>query len=182
MSAKMSAPATATSNTRSDLGESGRVRSSNATPAAMIAIVNAGESASINDSKRAIRMDSVNVKYYHTLVDVYFSQNSTRLAKELLEIMEKKFPEDPEALLKLAELYYLVMKYKEAIAYVNKALKMDESLAKGYYIKGNIYRESGDTARANRSAASAVGATTRTRPPSLRWSRTASATSQSLLR
>jgi tetratricopeptide (TPR) repeat protein len=102
----------------------------------------------VNDSKRAIRIDSTKAEYYNTLVDVYFSQNNTRLAKELLEIIEKKFPENTDALLKLAELYWLVRQYQKAIDYVNKALKIDEHIARGYYIKGGIYRESGDTTRA----------------------------------
>jgi tetratricopeptide (TPR) repeat protein len=102
----------------------------------------------VNDSKRAIRFDSTRAEYYMQLVDAYFSQNNTRLAKDLLEIIEKKFPGNTEALLKLAELYWLVRQYQKGIDYVNKALKIDENLAKGYYIKGSIYRESGDTSRA----------------------------------
>src|SRR5687768_7001619 len=34
--------------------------------------------ASVNDAKRAIRLDSTNAAYYMTLVDAYFSENSTR--------------------------------------------------------------------------------------------------------
>src|SRR5262245_45832425 len=47
---RMSAPDTATSKTRSDLGESGSMRSKNATLPAKIATVRAGESASIKVS------------------------------------------------------------------------------------------------------------------------------------
>lgn len=110
----------------------------------------------INDSKRAIRMDSTRAEYYLTLADGYFMKNETRLAKELLEIIVKKFPDNVTALLKLAEIYYLVQNYQKGIDYVNKALKIDEHLAKGYYIKGSIYRESGDTARAISSLETAV--------------------------
>lgn len=110
----------------------------------------------VNDSKRAIRLDSAVVKYYLTLADVYFSQNNTRLSKELLEITVNKFPDNIEALLKLSELYFLVQKYQKGIDFVNKALKIDEHLAKAYYIKGSIYRESGDTAKAISSLETAV--------------------------
>lgn len=109
-----------------------------------------------NDSKRAIRLDSTQATYYLTLVDDYFSSNKTRLSKELLETTTKKFPDNIEALLKLAELYFLVKRYQEGIEYVNKALKIDENLAKAYYIKGSIYRESGDTTRAISSLETAV--------------------------
>jgi len=102
----------------------------------------------VNDSKRAIRLDSLQPSYHLTLVDVYYAQNKTRLAKEKLEQTAAKFPSNTEALLKLAELYFLVKKYQEGIDFANKALKLDESIAKAYFIKGSIYRESGDTSRA----------------------------------
>jgi tetratricopeptide (TPR) repeat protein len=110
----------------------------------------------VHDSKRAVKLDSTKAEYYLTLIDTYFSQNNTRLAKELLEITAKKFPDNIEALLKLSELYFLVKQYQNAIDFVNKALKIDENLARAYYIKGSIYRESGDTARAVSSLETAI--------------------------
>lgn len=100
------------------------------------------------DVKRALSLDSTKAEYYLTKADVLFSQNNTRQSKETLELIAKRFPTNTEALLKLAELYFLVQDYQKAIDYVNSALKIDETIAKGYYIKGSIYRESGDTARA----------------------------------
>lgn len=110
----------------------------------------------VNDAKRAIAIDSTKSRNYLTLADVYFAQNNTRMAKELLEKVTKKFPQDTECLLKLAELYYLVQKYQESIEFVNKALKVNENIAKAYYIKGSIYRESGDTTRAISSLQTAI--------------------------
>jgi len=110
----------------------------------------------VNDAKRAIRLDSTKAEYYLTLVDAHFMRNETRPAKDVLETAEKKFPRNTEALLKLAEIYYLVQNYQKGIDYVNKALKVDEHIAKAYYIKGSIYRESGDTAKAISSLETAV--------------------------
>ncbi|MGZ3898803.1 MAG: tetratricopeptide repeat protein [Bacteroidia bacterium] len=110
----------------------------------------------VGDALRAIKLDSTKAGYYNTLVDAYFAQNKTRQAKELLEIMEKKFPENTDALLKLAELFYLVKQYQKGIEYVNKALKVNENIAKAYYLKGTIYRESGDTTRAISSLQTAI--------------------------
>ena len=83
----------------------------------------------VNDAKRAIKLDSTKADFYMTLVDAYYTQNNTRLAKELLEIIQKKFPENVDALLKLAEIYYIVKQYQKGIDYVNKALKINERLA-----------------------------------------------------
>ncbi|MCE3226950.1 MAG: Tetratricopeptide 1 repeat-containing protein [Bacteroidetes bacterium] len=110
----------------------------------------------VGDALRAIKLDSTKVGHYHTLAITYFEQNKTRQAKELLEIMEKKFPEDTETLLKLGELYFIVKQYQKGIDYVNKALKINANLAKAYYLKGSIYRESGDTAKAISSFQTAV--------------------------
>ena len=110
----------------------------------------------VNDAKRAIKLDSTKTDFYMTLVDAYYTQNNTRLAKELLEIIQKKFPENVDALLKLAEIYYIVKQYQKGIDYVNKALKINDRLAKAYYLKGSIYRESGDTARAVSSLETAI--------------------------
>jgi tetratricopeptide (TPR) repeat protein len=112
--------------------------------------------AAENDSKRAIRLDSTNSAFYMTLADTYFSGNKTRLAKETLEIIETKFPDQNEALLKLAELYFAVRQYQKAIDYTNKALKNDVNNARAYFIKGSVYRESGDTTRAISSLETAI--------------------------
>ncbi len=112
--------------------------------------------AAENDSRRAIRLDSTRAEFYLRLVDVFYARNNTRKSKDLLEIIENKFPDNTEALLKLAELYWLVRQYQKGIDYVNKALKIDEHLARGYYIKGGIYRESGDTTRAVSSLVTAT--------------------------
>lgn len=100
------------------------------------------------DLIRAIRIDSMHAEYFLRLADVYFAQNKTRLAKESLERTVHAFPDNKEGLMKLSELYFIVQKYQEAIDYANKALKLDANLAKAYFLKGNIYRESGDTAKA----------------------------------
>ncbi|GAB4205430.1 MAG: hypothetical protein Fur0023_14280 [Bacteroidia bacterium] len=110
----------------------------------------------INDCKRAIKIDSTNIKNHLALADVYFAANKTKLSKDKLEDIIKKFPDNTEAHLKLGELYYLVKQYEKAIEYVNKALKIDPTLAKGYYIKGNVYKESGDTNKAISSFQTAI--------------------------
>jgi tetratricopeptide (TPR) repeat protein len=104
--------------------------------------------AAAGDAKRAIRIDSTVASYWVALADVYFAENKTRQTKEILERTVVKFPESTEALMKLSELFFIVKQYKEAIENINKALKINENIAKAYYLKGSIYRESGDTTKA----------------------------------
>lgn len=110
----------------------------------------------INDAKRAIRIDTTNAAFYLTEADVFFAANETRNAKDVLESVVKKFPENTDGLLKLGELYYFVKQYENAFAKINQALKVNENLAKGYYLKGNIYKEIGDTGKAISSLETAI--------------------------
>lgn len=110
----------------------------------------------INDTKRAIRIDTTNAVFYLTEADIFFAANETRNAKDVLELVVKKFPENTDGLLKLGELYYFVKQYENAFAKINQALKINENLAKGYYLKGNIYKEIGDTAKAISSLETAI--------------------------
>jgi len=110
----------------------------------------------INDTKRAIRIDTTNAAFYLTEADIFFAANETRNAKDVLELVVKKFPENTDGLLKLGELYYFVKQYENAFAKINQALKVNENLAKGYYLKGNIYKEVGDTGKAISSLETAI--------------------------
>ena len=110
----------------------------------------------INDSKRSLRMDSTNSEFYLTEADVFFASNETRNAKDVLEKVVKKFPENTTGLLKLGELYFFVKQYENAFAKINEALKLNQNLAKGYYLKGSIYKEIGDTAKAISSFETAI--------------------------
>ena len=110
----------------------------------------------INDAKRALRIDSTKAEFYITEADIFFAANETRNAKDVLEKIVRKFPENTEGLLKLGELFFYVKQYENAFAAINKALKIDQNLAQGYYLKGSIYKETGDTAKAISSLETAV--------------------------
>lgn len=102
----------------------------------------------MGDANRALKIDSTKAEFYITFADVNFALNKTRQAKETLEKAVKKFPENTEGLLKLGELFFLVRQYENALTHINKALKLDENLAKAYYLKGSVFKEMGDTAKA----------------------------------
>lgn len=99
------------------------------------------------DAKLALRYDSSQANYALTLIDALFYQNKTRQVKDFLIAVQHRYV-NPEIYLKLAELYLLIRAYQDAINTVNAALKIDAQLAKAYFLKANIYRESGDTAKA----------------------------------
>jgi tetratricopeptide (TPR) repeat protein len=112
--------------------------------------------AALGDANRVMALDSSKAEHYLALADVYFASNKTRQAKDILERTAKKFPDNTDALLKLGELYYFVKQYDNAMTFINSALKADENLAKGYYLKGSVFKELGDTAKAISSMNTAV--------------------------
>lgn len=110
----------------------------------------------MNDAKRSLRIDSTNVNSYLLEADIFFSANETHSAKDVLDKIIVKFPKNTDALLKLGELLYFVKQYELAFAKINEALKINQNLAKAYYIKGSMYKETGDTAKAVSSLETAI--------------------------
>jgi tetratricopeptide (TPR) repeat protein len=104
--------------------------------------------AAAGDGSRALALDSTQDAYYLLLTDAYFYSNHTRQAKDILERCVRIIPTSTEGHLKLAELYLYVKKYQQSIDHINAALKVDETIAKAYFLKGMCYKESGDTAHA----------------------------------
>lgn len=110
----------------------------------------------INDAKRAIRIDSTNADFYVNEADIFFAANETKNCKDVLEKTVIKFPKNTEALLKLGELYYFVKQYENAFVKINDALKINENIAKAYFLKGDIYKEIGDTTKSVSSYETAI--------------------------
>lgn len=110
----------------------------------------------MNDAKRSLRMDSNNVNSYLLEADIFFSVNETHSAKDVLDKIILKFPKNTDALLKLGELLYFVKQYELAFAKINDALKINPNLSKAYYLKGSMYKETGDTAKAVSSLETAI--------------------------
>lgn len=105
--------------------------------------------AAIEDANRALKIDSLKTdSFYILLTDASFTAGKTRQAKEALERCIKNIPTSTKAYLKLAEMYFYVKKYQESINNINSALKLDPTIALGYFLKGMCYKESGDTALA----------------------------------
>lgn len=100
------------------------------------------------DVLHAIEQDSTKAEYYIFLGDVYLTQNQTRYTRQALEKAISIDSESKEAHMKLAELFLYVEMRQEAINEINEVLKRDKTNPRAYYLKGIIYKESGDTSLA----------------------------------
>jgi tetratricopeptide (TPR) repeat protein len=112
--------------------------------------------AAINDMQRAVALDSMNTAYNTTLGELYYTSVQVDKATAQFEKAIALEPFNTDALLKLAEIKLVLRDYSASIDLVNKALRQDPSLAQGYYLKGWVYMEKGDTTTAISSFRTAV--------------------------
>jgi len=96
----------------------------------------------------ALEQDSSKSDYFLTLADVYLVMNQTRYTRNALEKAISIDPDNKDAHMKLAELFLYVEMRQEAINEINEVLKREKNNPRAYYLKGIIYKESGDTSLA----------------------------------
>lgn len=99
----------------------------------------------VNDWNRAILLDSANFRWRLGLGDLYYMKADLSNAEKQFVKARILAIDSTEARLKLAEIRLIRGEYIDAMAEVNDALRIDEQNAKGYFLKGWIHREAGDT-------------------------------------
>lgn len=109
-----------------------------------------------NDLKRAIALDSTDMDHHLALADLFYRNVRLDDSEEVLRKAIGIAPEATEPRLKLAELKLVGRSYVEAMDWANSALRIDPNLAHGYFLKGWIHMEAGDTALAVSSYRTAV--------------------------
>ena len=102
----------------------------------------------LNDWNRAIALDSTDVSYRMALADLFYRKVRIDDAEKVLLKVMAMAPEEAGPRLKLSELKLIRREYPEAMELANSALRLDPQNAKGYFLKGWIHMEAGDTALA----------------------------------
>jgi len=97
------------------------------------------------DIERALTIDSTSSKLHTSMGEVFFRANELRDSRLAFEKALEYDAGNTEAALKLAETNFLLRRYPEAISSINMALRVNDRLPKGYFLKGFIYKEIGDT-------------------------------------
>ena len=100
------------------------------------------------DINQAVALDSLKTDYLLLQADVLFANMMIPQAVETFQKSIALNPKNTEAYLKLAELQLYIKKYKESIQYANEALKINKHIGKAYFIKGFVFKETGDTIKA----------------------------------
>lgn len=104
--------------------------------------------SALADMQVLVKTDSLRPDYYLTMADIYLAVNQTRYTRKALQRAISLNSDLEIAHMKLAELYLYVEMRQDALNELNEVLKRNKTNPKGYYLKGMIYKESGDTALA----------------------------------
>ena len=104
--------------------------------------------SALTDMKQLTAIDSSRSGYFVTLADIYLMKNITRLTRQELEHAIKLDPDNKDAHMKLAELFLFVKMGQQSLDEINEVIKLEKHNPKAYFLKGMVYKESGDTALA----------------------------------
>lgn len=110
----------------------------------------------IADFQRAVALDSLNAELRFERGELFY--NLMRFDQALAEY-ERCVQIDNNAtdcLLKLGEMNIHLRNYPTAVEHINNALRVNEQLPFAYYMKGRIYKETGDTVLAASSYQTAI--------------------------
>jgi tetratricopeptide (TPR) repeat protein len=85
--------------------------------------------------------------YYENLSDSYVSSGQPEKGLELMLVVLQKKPADVELLYSVANTYYKIGKYEQAIDYWDRILSFDKDNAKALYMIGMAYQKKGDSGK-----------------------------------
>jgi tetratricopeptide (TPR) repeat protein len=113
-------------------------------------------SKALPDAMMALKLDSTKADYFVTMSDLQMAANKPSQAKKSLEKSLQLDPDNSEAHMKIAELFFIAKQYDKVFLHINAVLKKDAHRAPAYMMKGMAYKEMGDTAKAVSSFQTAV--------------------------
>lgn len=108
------------------------------------------------DIERAINIDDSLAEYFYLEGNIYYDDNEFENAFKSYQTTVELDNEHLEAILKLSTLELALENYQLALDMVNKALIVNPNYAEGYYLKGFIYLDGGDTVKSISSFRTAV--------------------------
>jgi len=114
------------------------------------------DTLALNDFKHAISLDTNRAEYYSAIGDLLFENKDIAGSVEWLKKAIAKNPSDRKAHLKIAKLFLYIKDYSKGFAEINIVLKRDVYDPEAYFLKGMLYKDMKDTARAISSFQTAV--------------------------
>ena len=100
------------------------------------------------EMERVVTLDSGKADYFLALADIAFRALQVPRSIEAFGTLPEDRPEEYRSALAPGRVVFLPEGLSQAIESANNALRLNDRLARAYSIKGFVYKESGDTAKA----------------------------------
>lgn len=114
------------------------------------------DSLALKDFKKAVSLDSGQAAYYSAVGDLLFEHKDLANSVKWLEKALALNPKDVTAHLKVAKMFLYLKEYTSALNEINTVLRQDVYEPESYFLKGMIYKDLKDTAKAISSFQTAV--------------------------
>ena len=106
------------------------------------------DTLALRDYKKAASLDTNKAEYISAVGDMLFEHKDITGAIEWIQKAINKDPNDRKAHLKIAKLFLYMQNYEKAFAEINIVLRVNVYDPEAYFLKGMIYKNMKDTARA----------------------------------
>ncbi len=106
------------------------------------------DSFSIKDYKKASELDTNNAEYYSAVGDLLFESKDLSGSVPWIQKAIAKNPTDKKARLKIAKVFLYIRKYPNAFEQINIVLRNNAYDPEAYFLKGLLYKDAKDTAKA----------------------------------
>ena len=106
------------------------------------------DSLAVNDYKMASSLDTTKAEYFSAVGDLLFENKDISGSAVWIQKAIARNPEDQKARLKIAKLFLYIRQYPGAFEQINIVLRKNAREPEAYYLKGLIYKDMKDTAKA----------------------------------
>ncbi|MCF8450914.1 MAG: tetratricopeptide repeat protein [Taibaiella sp.] len=106
------------------------------------------DSLALRDYKKAVTLDSGKATYYSAVGDLLFENKDITGSIEWIQKALNLQPDDRKAHLKIAKLFFYLQDYPRAFEEINIVLRKNVYDPEAYFLKGMIYKDIKDTAKA----------------------------------
>lgn len=106
------------------------------------------DSLALFDYKAAISLDSTKAEYYSAVGGLLFDRKDVAGSVEWIQKAIALDPKDRKARLKIAKLFLFTQDYTQSLEQINMVLRQNVYEPEAYFLKGMVYKELKDTAKA----------------------------------
>lgn len=106
------------------------------------------DSLALKDYKTAVKLDTDRAEYYSAIGDLLFETKDLTGALTWIQKAINKKPDDRKAHLKIAKLFLYLQDYPRAFEEINIVLRKNVYDPEAYFLKGMIYKDVKDSAKA----------------------------------